>query len=109
MTRGDYYQSNMVFEQMLTILLVTGAGVAVVLYAVRPRHSVASQSFVSGVSSIEAISVSSPSSSSTSDSQITAAPMPEVTATQAPIVEAPVVEEVHAISSISVPTMTAEV
>ena len=95
---------KMVFEQMLTILLGTGVGVAVVLYAVKPRQIGASQSFVSGGSSIETFSLSS----STSDSQNNAAPMPEVTATQSPVVEAPV-EEFHAISSGAVSTMAAEV
>jgi hypothetical protein len=95
---------KMVFEQMLTILLGTGVGVAVVLYAVKPRQIGASQSFVSGGSSIETFSLSS----STSDSQNDVAPMPEVTATQSPVVEEPV-EEFHAISSGAVSTMAAEV
>ena len=95
----------MVFEQMLTILLGTGVGVAVVLYAVKPRQIGASQSFVSGGSSIETFSLPS---QSTSDSQNDAASMPEVTATQSPVVEA-AVEEVHSISLGSVSTMTAEV
>jgi hypothetical protein len=95
----------MVFEQMLTILLGTGVGVAVVLYTVKPRQIGASQSFISGGSSIESFSLPS---QSTSDSQNDAAPMPEVTATQSPVVEAPV-EEFHAISSGAVSTMSAEV
>ncbi len=97
---------KMVFEQMLTILLGTGVGVAVVLYAVKPRQIGASQSF-SGVSSIETISL--PAQSATI-SQSDAAPMSEVTvtATQSPVVEAPA-EGIHAISSSSVSTMTAEV
>ncbi len=107
MTRLRHLSSGvtgkMVFEQMLTILLGTGVGVAVVLYAVKPRQIGASQSFVSGGSSIETFSLSS-----TSDSQNDAATMPEVTATQSPVVEAPV-EEFHAISSGAVSTMAAEV
>ena len=95
----------MVFEQMLTILLGTGVGVAVVLYTVKPRQIGASQSLISGGSSIETFSLASQSSS---DSQNDAASMPEVTATQSPVVEAPV-EEIHSISSGSVSTMTAEV
>ena len=94
----------MVFEQMLTILLGTAVGVAAVLYVVKPRQIGASQSFGSGVSSIETISLPSQSTFSQND----AAPMPEVSATQSPVVEAPV-EEFHAISSGSVSTMTAEV
>jgi hypothetical protein len=96
---------KMVFEQMLTILLGTGVGVAVVLYTVKPRQIMASQSFVSGGSSVETFSLSS---SSTSDSQNDAAPMPEVTATQSPVVEAPV-EESNVASSGATSTMTAEV
>jgi len=94
----------MAIEQMLTILLGTAVGVAVVLYTVKPRHIGASQSFVSGGSSIETFSLPSSSYFSQND----AAPMPEVTATQSPVVEAPV-EEVHVISSGSVSTMTAGV
>jgi hypothetical protein len=90
---------------MLTILLGTGVGVAAVLYTVKPRQIGASQSFVSGVSSIETISLPS---QSISDSQNDVAPMPEVTATQSPIVEAPV-EGITSISSGSITTMTAEV
>ena len=63
---------------MLTILLGTGVGVAVVLYTVKPRQISASQSFLSGVSSIETISLPSQSTFSQND----AAPVPEVTATQ---------------------------
>jgi len=90
---------------MLTILLGTAVGVAVVLYTVKPRHIGASQSFVSGGSSIETFTLPSQSSSF---SQNDAAPMPEVTATQSPVVEAPV-EEVHVISSGSMSTTTAGV
>lgn len=96
---------KMVFEQMLTILLGTAVGVAAVLYAVKPRHIGASQSFASEVSSVETISLPS---QSTSFSQNDAAPTPEVTATQSAVVEAPV-EEVHTISPSSVSTLTAEV
>jgi hypothetical protein len=94
----------MVFEQMLTILLGTAVGVAAVLYIVKPRQVGASRSFASGVSSVETISLPSQSTSSQND----ATPMPEVSATQSPVVEAPV-EEFHALSSGSVSTMTAEV
>jgi hypothetical protein len=94
----------MVFEHMLTILLVTGVGVTAVIYTVKPRHVGASQSFVSGVSSIETISLPSLSTYSQNDT----APTPEVSATQSPVVVAPV-EEFHAISSGSFSTMTAEV
>ena len=93
----------MVFEQMLTILLGTGIGVAAVLYIVKPRHVGASQSFTSGSSSIETISLPSEKMFSQSDTT----PMPEVSATQPPVVEAPV-EEFHAISFGSVSTVTAE-
>jgi hypothetical protein len=93
----------MAIEQMLTILLGTAVGVAVVLYTVKPRQIGASQSFVSGGSSIETFTLPSQSSSF---SQNDAAPMPEVTAIQSPVVEAPV-EEVHAISFGSISTMTA--
>src|ERR1700731_2931120 len=95
----------MVFEQMLTILLGTGVGVAVVLYAVKSRQGMASQSFVSGGSSIETFSLSS---QSTTDSQNDVAPTPEVTATQSPIVVAPI-EEFHQVSSGAVSTLSAEV
>src|SRR5271170_1502923 len=95
----------MVFEQMLTILLGTGVGVAAVLYTVKPRQIGASQSFISGGSSIETFSLPS---HSISDLQNDAAPMPEVTATQSPVVEAPV-EGISSISSGSITTMTAEV
>jgi hypothetical protein len=94
----------MVFEQMLTILLGTGVGVAAVLYAVKPRPVGASQSFVSGASSIETLSTSH----SVIDSENSTAPMPEVTATQPSIVEAPA-EEAHVMASSVVSTMTAEV
>lgn len=90
---------------MLTILLGTAVGVAAVLYTVKPRHIGASQSFASAGSSVETFTLPSQSSSF---SQNDAAPMPEVTATQSPVVEAPV-EEVHAISSDSISTMTAVV
>jgi hypothetical protein len=100
----SWCNSNMVFEQMLTILLGTGVGVAAVLYTVKPRQVGASQSFGSGVSSIETISL--PSESTFSQNE--AAPTPEVSATQSPAVEAPV-EEFHAIPSGSVSTMTADV
>jgi hypothetical protein len=90
---------------MLTILLGTAVGVAVVLYTVKPRHMGASQSLLSGGSSIETYTLASQSSSF---SQNDAAPMPEVTATQSPLVVAPV-EEVHSISSGSISTMTADV
>lgn len=94
----------MVFEQMLTILLGTGAGVAVVLYAVKPRQISASTSFVSGGTSIETFSLSS---STTTDSQNDAAPSLEVTtAAQSPVVEAPV-EEFNAVSSVPVSAATA--
>ena len=93
---------KMVFEQMLTILLGTGIGVAAVLYAVKPRHVGASQSF--GISTIETFAPSP----AAIDSENSAAPMPEVTATQPPIVEAPV-EEAHVMTSPVVPTMTAEI
>jgi cell division septation protein DedD len=96
---------KMAIEQMLTILLGTAVGVAVVLYSVKPRQIGASQSFVSGGSSIETFTLPSQSSSFP---QNDAAPMPEVTATQSPVVEAPV-EEVHSISSGSISTMTAGV
>lgn len=96
---------KMVFEQMLTILLGTAVGVAAVLYTVKPRQIGASQSFASGVSSIETISLPS---QSTSFSQNDAAPMPEVTATQSAVVESPA-EEIHAISSSSVSMLTADV
>jgi hypothetical protein len=89
---------------MLTILLGTAVGVAAVLYVVKPRQVGASQSFGSGVSSIETISLPSQSTFSQSD----AAPIPEVSATQSPVVEAPV-EEFHAISFGSVSTVAAEV
>ncbi len=98
----------MVFEQMLTILLGTSVGVAVVLYTVKPRHVGASQSLVSAVSSVETISLPA---QSTSDSQSFSEQMTEVTTTtaagQSPVVEAPV--EVHSISSGTVSTLTAEV
>lgn len=105
--RPHIIQGNrkMAIEQMLTILLGTAVGVAVVLYTVKPRHIGASQSFASGGSSIETFSLPSQSSSF---SQSDATPMPEVTATQSPVVEAPV-EEVHAISPVSTSTMTAGV
>jgi len=90
---------------MLTILLGTGVGVAAVLYTVKPRQIGASQSFISGGSSIETFSLPS---HSISDLQNDAAPMPEVTATQSPVVEAPV-EGISSISSGSITTMTAEV
>jgi hypothetical protein len=93
---------KMVFEQMLTILLGTGIGVAAVLYAVKPRHVGASQSF--GISTIETFAPSP----AAIDSENSVAPMPEVTATQPPIVEAPV-EEAHVMTSPVVPTMTAEI
>jgi len=96
---------KMAIEQMLTILLGTAVGVAVVLYTVKPRHIGASQSLVSGGSSIETFTLPSQSSSF---SQNDAAPMPEVTATQSPVVVAPV-EEVHSISSGSISTMTSGV
>jgi hypothetical protein len=96
-------KGNMVFEQMLTILLGTGVGVAAVLYTVKPRQVGASQSFVSGVSSIETISLPSLSA----ESQNEASHMPEVSATQSPVVEAPV-QEFHAISFGSFSTTTAE-
>lgn len=95
---------KMVFEQMLTVLLGTGVGVAVVLYAVKPRQISASQSFLSGVSSVETISLPSQSTFSQND----AAPAPEATATQTAVVEPPVVG-ITAISSGSVSTLTAEV
>jgi hypothetical protein len=88
---------KMVFELMLTILLGTSAGVAAVLYTVKPRHVGASQSF--GASSIETISIPSQSTFS----QIEAAPAPEVSAAKPPVVEAPA-EEFHAISPAPVPT-----
>jgi hypothetical protein len=88
---------------MLTILLGTGVGVAVVLYTVKPRQISASQSFLSGVSSIETISL--PSQSTFSQNE--AAPAPEVTATQSSAVEAPV-EGIDAISAVPVSTLTAE-
>ncbi len=87
---------------MLTILLGTSAGVAVVLYAVRPRHAVASQSLVSGVSSIETVSLPS---QSTSESQSYSTPIPETTAIVPAAVEAPV--EVQPIS-VTVSTVTAD-
>jgi hypothetical protein len=93
----------MAIEQMLTILLGTAVGVAVVLYTVKPRQIGASQSFVTGGSPIETFTLPSQSSSF---SQNDAATMLEVTAAQSPVVEAPV-EEVHAISSGSAATMTA--
>lgn len=81
---------------MLTILLGTGVGVAVVLYTVKPRQTAASQSLASGVSSIETISLPS---QPTLDSKSYSAPAQPATATQSSVVEAPV--EVHAISSVS--------
>lgn len=94
----------MVFEQMLTILLGTGAGVAVVLYTVKARPSAASQPPVSEVSALETISL--PSRSST-DLQGDATPAPAVTAIQSAVVETPA-PEVHAIPSGPVSTMAAE-
>ncbi len=79
----------MAYEQILTILLGAGVGVAVVLYAVRSRLFGASRSIVTGGSSIETFTVSS---QSTSVSQTDAAPIPKVTATRPPVVEAPVAE-----------------
>jgi hypothetical protein len=96
----------MAIEQMLTILLGTAVGIAVVLYTVKPRHIGASQSLVSGGSSIETFTLPAQSSSFSQNDATT--PMPEVTATQSPVVEAPV-GEVHAISSGSISTMTAGV
>jgi len=90
---------------MLTIVLGTAVGVAVVLYSVKPRQIGASQSFVSGGSSVETFSLPAQSSSF---SQNDASAMPEVAATQSPVVEAPV-EEVHATFSGSVATVTAGV
>jgi hypothetical protein len=78
---------EMAYEQILTILLGAGVGVAAVLYAVRSRLFGASRSIVSGGSSIETFTVSS---QSTSVSQTDAAPIPKVTATPPPVVEAPV-------------------
>src|SRR5271170_3339443 len=94
----------MAIEQMLTILLGTGVGVAVVLYAVKPRQIGASQSLLSGVSPIETISLPSQSTLSQND----AAPAPEVTVTQTAAVESPIVG-IDAIFSGSVSTLTAEV
>ena len=107
MTRPGHFErgvtGNMVFEQMLTILLGTGVGVAAVLYAVKPRKGGASQTFGTGVSSIETISLPSQSTFS----HVDAAPTPEVSTARSPVVEAPA-EEFHAISTGSVTTMTAD-
>lgn len=93
----------MVFEQMLTILLGTGAGVAVVLYTVKPRSNATSQSPVSEVSAVETISLPSRSSN---DVQIDSTPAPAA-ATQSAVVETPA-PEVHAIPSGPVSTMSAQ-
>jgi len=77
----------MVFEQMLTILLGTGVGVAIVLYSVKPRQI--SQSFMGGSSSLATFSTSI---------QVDA-PMPEVTAIVPTVMETPV--EVHASPEVS--------
>lgn len=91
----------MVYEQILTILLGTGIGVAVVLYTVKPRQVAASQS-PSGVSPIETIPLGS---QSTSEPQSYSTPAPEVT-TAPSQAEAPV--EVHAISPGTVSIAAAE-
>jgi hypothetical protein len=113
-------KGNMVFEQMLSILLVTGVGIAVLLYTAKSRQVVASQSFVSGgVSSIETISIPTQSATYSQTGDVAAPPMPEVTTAQSPIVESPVeatavapaiavpVEEFHVVptESVSTPTM----
>jgi hypothetical protein len=108
-------KGNMVFEQMLSIFLVTGVGVAVLLYTAKSRQVGASHSFISGgVSSIETISIPTQAATIT---QTEAMPMPEVTTAQSPIVESPVeatavapaiavpVEEFHVVPSESVPTI----
>jgi hypothetical protein len=78
----------MVFEQMLTILLGTGVGVAIVLYSVKPRQ--VSQSFMGSGSSLGTLS--------TESIQVDT-PMPEVTAIAPTVVEAPV--EVHTSPEVS--------
>jgi hypothetical protein len=93
----------MAYEQILTILLGAGVGVAVVLYAVRSRLFGASQSTLSGGSSIETFTVSS---QSTSVSQIGVAPTIVAAATQPPHVEAPVGDF---LSFGPVPTTSAEI
>jgi len=93
----------MAYEQILTILLGAGVGVAVVLYAVRSRLFGASQSILSGGSSIETFTVPS---QSTSVSHIDVAPTPVAAATLPPLAEAPVGDF---LSFGPVPTTSAEI
>lgn len=94
---------KMVFEQMLTILFATGVGVAVVLYVAKPR-TVSHSAFVQSSTAIETIA----SVESATVQTATTAPMPEVTAIQAPVVE-PSFDAQTTTSSEIVPTVTAQV
>lgn len=88
---------KMVFEQMLTILLGTAAGVAVVLYTVEPRRSVISDASI--------VTISLPYVSG-SDSLGFSTSTPAITAPQPQAEEAPM--EIHTISPGSLSTVSAE-
>lgn len=66
---------------MLTIIFAAGVGVAVVLYAARPRHN--------GASSISAVVGPSAVGSFNPSEMVQAAPMPQVTAVETPVAVTP--------------------
>ncbi len=92
----------MVFEQMLTILLGTAAGVAAVLYLVKPKHSISSVSVETiplPSISTESLSQAAPIQATASPSPVVEAPVAEVTATSSPSVSTTATDAVVAVSN----------
>lgn len=80
---------------MLTIFFATGVGVAIVLYAARPRQRAAA-AIAAPSSAIEAYSASEP---------VQAVAMPEVTAAETPVVETSAAPEELAPAEIASPSL----
>src|SRR5208283_6109266 len=79
----------MAYETILTILFAIGVGAAIIVYAARPRHGAPRIS----VAPTSAIGSYSPTGA------FEQAPMPQVTAVRAPVVDSSIPTEVRAIEA----------
>jgi len=87
----------MVYEQLLTILFAVAVGAAIIVYAAKPRQRSIPAS-IAHISAIESFGQAS---------LVQAAPMPQVTAVEAPSIETAFVSEPQSVAEVA--PMVAEV
>src|SRR5271155_2920296 len=83
--------TEMVYEQLLTILFAVGVGAAIIVYAAKPRSRSVSVSIAHG----------SAIGSFGNAAAVQAAPMPQVTAFEAPVVETSIASESQSVVEVA--------